>query len=68
MQEKMMRDRMYETDAPQGYEELEFEAKNATKFMSTFPYPYMNGFLHLGKRISFCRVSLTLVVNHGLFR
>ena len=30
---------------------MEFEAKNATKYMSTFPYPYMNGFLHLGKSI-----------------
>ena len=32
-----------------GYEQLEFEEKNKGKFMTTFPYPYMNGYLHLGK-------------------
>ena len=26
-----------------------FEEKNATKYLATFPYPYMNGYLHLGK-------------------
>ena len=26
----------------------DFETKNAGKFFTTFPYPYMNGRLHLG--------------------
>jgi len=48
---------IYEVEATHGYESMEFEAKNATKYMATFPYPYMNGFLHLGKLIlNFCRV------------
>jgi leucyl-tRNA synthetase len=36
-------------DAKQGYEELSFADKNKGKYMTTFPYPYMNGYLHLGK-------------------
>ena len=48
---------IYEVEATPGYESLEFEAKNATKYMATFPYPYMNGFLHLGKLISSFVVS-----------
>lgn len=47
--ERMATDKLYETEATEGYESMEFEEKNATKFMGTFPYPYMNGFLHLGK-------------------
>lgn len=38
-----------EVEALQGYETMTFEEKNQGKFMSTFPYPYMNGYLHLGK-------------------
>ena len=57
MQEQMQNSKLYELDAQPGYESLEFEEKNATKFMSTFPYPYMNGFLHLGK-FNFFVVSL----------
>jgi len=36
-------------DARPGYETISVEEKNKEKFMVTFPYPYMNGFLHLGK-------------------
>jgi len=32
--------KIYELDAP--------EDKNVPKFMATFPYPYMNGRLHIG--------------------
>jgi len=36
-----------------------FEEKNATKYLATFPYPYMNGYLHLGKsRSQHAEVSL----------
>lgn len=36
-------------EAKPGYEQMSFEEKNKTKYMTTFPYPYMNGYLHLGK-------------------
>lgn len=28
---------------------MSFEEKNSGKYLTTFPYPYMNGYLHLGK-------------------
>ena len=49
MIERMANENIYEMEPLEGYESMEFEAKNATKYMATFPYPYMNGFLHLGK-------------------
>ena len=33
----------------EGYEKMSQEEKNKGKYMVTFPYPYMNGYLHLGK-------------------
>lgn len=39
-------------EALPGYETLSFEEKNKGKFMTTFPYPYMNGYLHLGHAYS----------------
>lgn len=53
----MQNSKIYELDAQEGYENLEFEEKNATKFMSTFPYPYMNGFLHLGHAYSMSKAE-----------
>lgn len=32
-----------------GYEQMSVEEKNKGKYFTTFPYPYMNGYLHLGK-------------------
>ena len=57
MIEKKMKDVMLEanqTEAQhvQGYEQMSFEDKNNGKYMGTFPYPYMNGYLHLGKSLS----------------
>lgn len=49
MIEVMASQKLYETQATPDYEGLEFEEKNAEKYMATFPYPYMNGYLHLGK-------------------
>ena len=40
-----------EANAIEGHEQLDFEVKNSGKYMTTFPYPYMNGYLHLGKFI-----------------
>ena len=47
----------------EGYESMSFEEKNATKFMSTFPFPYMNGHLHLGK---FNQPQVFVVFENGL--
>lgn len=44
--------KLFETNATEGYEKLEFEQKNAQKYFTTFPYPYMNGYLHLGHGFS----------------
>jgi len=52
----MANEKIYEMEPLPGYETMDFEAKNATKYLSTFPFPYMNGHLHLGKRFLFCRV------------
>mmetsp|Transcript_908 Transcript_908/g.1393 ORF Transcript_908/g.1393 Transcript_908/m.1393 type:complete len:253 (+) Transcript_908:189-947(+) len=57
MIERMTSAKLYEADALENYEEMDFEAKNATKFMSTFPYPYMNGFLHLGHGYSMSKAE-----------
>lgn len=35
-------------DAPVDHHTMEFEEKNSGKHMCTFPFPYMNGYLHLG--------------------
>ena len=49
MQENFANEKLYEMEPQPGYENLEFEEKNATKYMATFPFPYMNGYMHLGK-------------------
>ena len=41
--------RLNEANAPADYEKMSWEEKNDSKYMCTFPYPYMNGYLHLGK-------------------
>ena len=38
-----------EAQAPADYEKMDWAEKNASKYFATFPYPYMNGYLHLGK-------------------
>jgi len=45
---RFQQEKIYETEAPQDYSNLQAEEKNDGKFMCTFPYPYMNGYLHLG--------------------
>ena len=56
IQEKWYSSDAYHAAPKQGYEKMSWEDKNAEKFMMTFPYPYMNGYMHLGK--------LLLVVNN----
>lgn len=41
--------KLHETQAPADYEKMSWADKNNSKYMATFPYPYMNGYLHLGK-------------------
>ena len=48
MQERCANEKLYEMEPLEGYENMSFEEKNATKYLATFPYPYMNGYLHLG--------------------
>lgn len=49
MQEVQLSTKEAEAEAIEGFEKLDFEVKNNGKYMTTFPYPYMNGYLHLGK-------------------
>ena len=42
--------RVFEEDAPQ-------KPDPSSKFMVTFPFPYMNGLLHLGHTFTITRVS-----------
>ena len=42
-------DKIFAANATAGYKNLSFEEKNAGKYYCTFPYPYMNGYMHLGK-------------------
>lgn len=41
---------VYEANAPEEFDpnNYDFTAKNNGKYFTTFPYPYMNGRLHLG--------------------
>ena len=48
MQDQFRNQNIWETDAPADYSSLSFEEKNKQKYMATFPFPYMNGQLHLG--------------------
>jgi len=49
----------YERNARPGYETISVEEKNAEKYYMTFPYPYMNGFLHLGHAFSLSKNEFT---------
>lgn len=49
----------------EGYEQLSKDEKNKGKYFTTFPYPYMNGYLHLGKSI-FKRLIKKLVADISL--
>ncbi|XP_063905873.1 leucine--tRNA ligase, cytoplasmic [Zophobas morio] len=52
VQEKWKRDKLHEVDAPQKSSE--------DKFMCTFPYPYMNGRLHLGHTFSLSKAEFAV--------
>ena len=52
VQEKWKREKLHEVDAPQKSSE--------EKFMCTFPYPYMNGRLHLGHTFSLSKAEFAV--------
>lgn len=54
VQEKWEKERVYEFDAP-----AEPRTSNDEKFMVTFPYPYMNGRLHLGHTFSLSKAEVS---------
>jgi leucyl-tRNA synthetase len=47
----------YETDAPEDYTSMSPEDAFNSKYMATFPYPYMNGYLHLGHAFSMSKAE-----------
>lgn len=49
-----------ETTHIEGYEQMSWEDKNKGKFFATFPYPYMNGFLHLGHAFSMSKCEFSV--------
>jgi len=53
----MTAQKLYEMEPQPGYESLDFEDKNATKYLATFPFPYMNGHLHLGHAYSMSKAE-----------
>lgn len=54
VQQKWEEDRVFDTQA-----EFDSEGNPKPKFMVTFPYPYMNGRLHLGHAFSLTKAEFT---------
>lgn len=53
LQDEWKLNKIYEAKADLDWEtKMSFEEKNKTKYLTTFPYPYMNGKLHLGHAFS----------------
>jgi len=46
-----------EENAPEDYSNMSFKEKNDNKYLVTFPYPYMNGYLHLGHAFSMSKAE-----------
>lgn len=55
VQEKWAKEKIYEIDAPKKPKQ-----SNDEKFMCTFPYPYMNGRLHLGHAFSLTKCEFAV--------
>lgn len=54
VQAKWENERVYEFDAP-----VEPRKTNDEKYFATFPYPYMNGRLHLGHTFSISKAEVS---------
>ena len=49
---------IFEADAEEDWKsKYDFDAKNKQKYLITFPYPYMNGRLHLGHAFSLSKAE-----------
>ena len=49
---------VFEADAEEDWQsKYDFETKNKKKYLITFPYPYMNGRLHLGHGFSLSKAE-----------
>lgn len=59
VQAKWEKERVYEIDAP-----VEPRKSNDEKFYVTFPFPYMNGRLHLGHTFSFSKAEVSDINYH----
>uniref|UniRef100_A0A182JFF4 leucine--tRNA ligase n=1 Tax=Anopheles atroparvus TaxID=41427 RepID=A0A182JFF4_ANOAO len=55
IQERWQRDKVYDTDAPK-----EPRKRDDEKFLVTFPFPYMNGRLHLGHAFSLSKAEFAV--------
>ena len=62
MQETWETDKIYEANAAEGFDpdNYDYTAKNNDKFFTTFPYPYMNGRLHLGHGYSMSKCEFRI--------
>lgn len=58
VQAKWDAEKVYENDAP-----LEPRKKPNEKFLATFPFPYMNGRLHLGHTFSLSKCEVRRIVS-----
>lgn len=52
VQEKWDKEKIFEVEVPE-------DGKQHEKFLCTFPYPYMNGRLHLGHTFSLSKCEVT---------
>jgi leucyl-tRNA synthetase len=50
-------DKYLNQEPTEDYTKLSVEEKNKEKYMVTFPYPYMNGYLHLGHAFSMSKAE-----------
>lgn len=47
-------------NAAEDYQSMTMEQKNNSKYFATFPYPYMNGQLHLGHAFSMSKAEFQI--------
>lgn len=57
IQEKWAKRKLYEADAPS-----KPKTSPEEKFLVTFPYPYMNGRLHLGHTFSLSKCEVYMII------